>query len=269
MNRGVDRMDVFNDADDRRRFLGLLAEAAAGAGGEVAAFCLVRNHFHLLLHCPTGGVSRVMMKLGSDYARAFNRRHGRDGPLFRSRFASRLVDSDEYLVTLVRYIHRNSLDLGIAPAHWPWSSYSAYVGESRAPSWLEIGLPLAIIGGPEAHRVHVNAQLDADKRVGFSQDPDSLHRSASAVADLVADVADVLGGLSNPLDPAQRAAATILVLVEACELRPAQLVEVLQSNSPSSIRSRVARARLRAEHDPTLAAAVAAAVEILRGRRAA
>ena len=89
MNRGVDRMDIFKGETDRRSFIRLFPDAAREAGVEIAAYCLMGNHFHMLLHCPSGGLSSMMWKLGAEYARWFNRRHHRDGPLFRPRFASK------------------------------------------------------------------------------------------------------------------------------------------------------------------------------------
>ncbi|WP_395159643.1 transposase [Ilumatobacter sp.] len=77
--------------------------------GEVLAYCLMDNHFHLLLHCQSGGLSDAMQRLGSAYTRHVNDRVGRDGPLFRGRFHSRLIGDVRYLANVVRYIHRNAL----------------------------------------------------------------------------------------------------------------------------------------------------------------
>ena len=159
MNRGVDRADIFTDDADRRWFVRLLGEACVAAGVRVVAYCLVRNHFHLVLRCPNGGLSEAMWRLTAEYARVFNHRHERTDSLFGGRFKSKLVESDEYLVHLLRYVHRNPLDIGQRPDAWPWSSYPIYLGQGRAPEWMSVGDALVATGGSAAHRAHVEAQV--------------------------------------------------------------------------------------------------------------
>ncbi len=103
MNRGADRQDVFVADADFGRFEWLLGDAATACGVEVHAYCLMSNHFHLLLHCPVAGLSEVMQSVQFRYAQWFNHRYDRDGPLFRGRFRSVLVDNDEQLA------HRRAL----------------------------------------------------------------------------------------------------------------------------------------------------------------
>jgi hypothetical protein len=106
------------------------------------------NHYHLLLECPEGGLSQAMHLLGSVYVRHFNERHGRDGPLFRDRFSAKRVATDDYLLRLVRYIHRNPLAF-LQPDElrsYKWSSYRILLGDRRTPRWMETAAVLAMFG---------------------------------------------------------------------------------------------------------------------------
>jgi REP element-mobilizing transposase RayT len=138
MNRGVNRQDIFVDDVDRTEFLRLLGLAAERQGVEVHAYCLMSNHFHLLAHCPEGGVSRFPQWLTSQYASWFNDRRRRVGHLFGGRYSSRLVDTEAYCLNVVRYIHRNALDVaGVSTsADFRWSSHRSYLGFRRPPTWL-------------------------------------------------------------------------------------------------------------------------------------
>ena len=102
VNRGVARMATFHDDADRVEFGRLLAVGHDRFGVEVHAYCLMTNHFHLVLHCPDGGLSEYMQLLTSVHARHVNDRAGRDGPLYRGRFASRHIRDGRYLRNAVR-----------------------------------------------------------------------------------------------------------------------------------------------------------------------
>ncbi|NND75914.1 MAG: hypothetical protein HKN44_12990 [Ilumatobacter sp.] len=138
MNRGVDRQRVFFDDSDRVDFLRLLGVAHERHGIETHGYCLMGNHFHLLLRCPSGQLSEGMKGLTSTYTRHVNDRVGRDGPLFRGRFRSRLILEPADIVGVVRYIHRNPLDIvGVDRCdRYRWSSHRDYLGHRDAKSWL-------------------------------------------------------------------------------------------------------------------------------------
>jgi REP element-mobilizing transposase RayT len=97
MNRGAGRRTVFHIDTDRRLFLRLAAEASRDCCVELHAFCLMSNHYHLLVNCPEGGLSSFMQTIGANYTRALNERLQSDGPIFRSRFHSLPVSTGEYL----------------------------------------------------------------------------------------------------------------------------------------------------------------------------
>jgi REP element-mobilizing transposase RayT len=152
MNRGVNHMDVFFDDADRIEFGARLSDIHQRFGVETHAYCLMGNHYHLLLHCPEGALSDSMQRLGSVYTRHVNDRLGRDGPIFRGRFHSRLVESDAHLLAACRYIHRNPLELpGVAvPDDYRWSSHRTYLGLRRRPPWMHIDVVLDLVGGEAA-----------------------------------------------------------------------------------------------------------------------
>ena len=143
MNRSARRYDCFLDDRDRRFFINLLSDACDKRGAKVLALCLMGNHFHLVVRFPAGGVSGLMKQVSENYTRAFNQFHGYDGPLFRSRFKSLLVVDDEYLINLVRYVHRNPLELGYRLPTYRWSTFPIYCGNRRQPDWVDIEGPLS------------------------------------------------------------------------------------------------------------------------------
>lgn len=157
MNRGGAHRTIFHTASDGTRFLELVGDAAARHKVKVLAYCLMPNHFHLLASCPEAGLSAFMHRIGALYARYHNDRLGRDGPIFRGRFHSLHVDTDEYLACAGRYIHRNPLD--VRPQEpldqYRWSSYRYFVTAAAAPEWLSTSELLDPVGGPARYRSFV------------------------------------------------------------------------------------------------------------------
>ena len=162
MNRGVDRIAIFHDDIDRTYFLQLIDVVCERFGIEVHSYCLMSNHFHLLIRCPDANVSRLLHDLTGTYARRFNHRNGRVGHLFGARFTSRLVTANAYILNAVRYIHRNPLAIvGVDDcAEHPWSSHDVYLGRRSAPRWLETEHVLGWFDSADSFARHV-----ADDRV--------------------------------------------------------------------------------------------------------
>jgi len=106
MNRGRRSESIFSDRYDYLKFIDLLIEISEMWNVNVAAYCLMTNHYHILLQTPDGNISRCMRHLNSVYTQRYNRRHGLDGQLFRERYKSILVCNDSHLLQLVRYIHK-------------------------------------------------------------------------------------------------------------------------------------------------------------------
>ena len=107
MNRGTNRLPTFFSDDHKQMFLGVLSDAVNTWDLRVHAFCLMNNHYHLLLETPLGNLSRAMRHIDGVYTQRFNKATGRDGPLFRGRYKSLLVQKETYFLALVRYIHMN------------------------------------------------------------------------------------------------------------------------------------------------------------------
>ena len=127
VSRGVRKLPLFVDDDDRERFLALLDLTATRYRWQIHAYCLMTNHFHLLVTTEQANVSRAMQYLNGRYAQWFNLRHGYEGHVLDRRFYSALVETDDHLLNLARYIVLNPVRAGICAkaADWHWSSYRA------------------------------------------------------------------------------------------------------------------------------------------------
>lgn len=138
MNRGSGRQKIFNDRVDREIFLQTLGEACQQFCIEIHAWCLMDNHYHLLIKTPHANLSRAMRHINGVYTQRYNRSNKTDGPLFRGRYKAILVDSDAYLLHLSKYIHLNPLSARMIDNldQYEWSSYSAYIDTVKPPVWL-------------------------------------------------------------------------------------------------------------------------------------
>ena len=144
-SRGDRRENIFEDDEDRELFLSTLEQVTTAFNWICYAWCLMDNHYHLLIRTSDGNLSKGMRQLNGVYTQASNRRHRRVGHLFQGRFKAILVDSDAYLLELARYIVLNPVRAGMAKkaADWRWSSYRACVGLAPAASWLALDALLA------------------------------------------------------------------------------------------------------------------------------
>ncbi len=152
--RGNERKLIFRDDDDRREYLDRLIRCRERFGLGVLAYCLMGNHLHLAVERGATKLSRVMLALQSAYTQWFNRRHDRVGHLFQGRYKAFVIEKDRYLLALVRYIHRNPVEAGLArrPQDYPWSS-DRYYRRGQAPEWLDVDDVLPLLG--QSRRVAV------------------------------------------------------------------------------------------------------------------
>jgi putative transposase len=146
--RGNRRQPIFLDDDDRRKFLDLLGIVVLGRGWHCHAYCLMPNHYHLVVQTPNPDLSRGMQHLNARYAEWFNWRHGVDGHLFQGRFHSVLVESDWHLLELARYLVLNPVRARLCegPADWAWSSYGPALGTIERPPFLTLDWLLGRFG---------------------------------------------------------------------------------------------------------------------------
>jgi putative transposase len=138
-SRGDRREAIYRDDGDRSAQLELIAQAMDRFDAQLLAYCLMTNHYHLVLHTRQGNLSRLMRHVNGVYTQRHNHRHGLVGHLLQGRFKSILVDRDAYLLALCRYVERNPVAAGMvqSASEWPWSSCRAHTGQCAAPAWLD------------------------------------------------------------------------------------------------------------------------------------
>lgn len=138
--RGNDQQKIFHDETDRQHFLKLFGHEILQQHWRCYAYCLMGNHYHLLLETPEPNLSRGMRRLNGSYTQRFNWRHHRVGHLLQGRFKSVVVERESYLLELCRYVVLNPVRARMvtAPQDWNWSSYRATTGLSVAPPWLDV-----------------------------------------------------------------------------------------------------------------------------------
>jgi len=135
--RGNARQDIYLDARDSWRFLDLLGEVCARYEWRCFAYCLMTNHYHLVVETAQPNLSAGMRQLNGRYGQAFNYRHRREGHLFQGRYKAILVEREAYLLEVCRYVVLNPVRAGLAraPRAWRWSSYRATLA-GAGPAWL-------------------------------------------------------------------------------------------------------------------------------------
>ena len=150
--RGNGRQEIFADAADREKFLAVLAATVGRYNWRCHAYCLMGNHYHLLLETPDPNLSLGMRMLNGVYTQYVNRRHQRVGHLFQGRYKAVLVEKDVHLLELCRYIVRNPVAAGLVkgPEQWPWSSYRATAFGRQSPGFLETAWVLGQFSGTQA-----------------------------------------------------------------------------------------------------------------------
>jgi putative transposase len=141
-SRGDRREPIFDDDVDRSMFLAVLEQGVERFNVAVFAYCLMGNHFHLVLETREANLSRLMRHLNGVYTQRYNRRHDKIGHLFQGRFKAILIDADNYFLEVCRYVDLNPVRAALVkrPGDWRWSSYRAHTGRVASPIWLESAL---------------------------------------------------------------------------------------------------------------------------------
>lgn len=148
------------DKADYQQFIDLLKETANRFNVNVAAFCLMPTHYHLMIQTPDANLSRCMRHLNSVYIQRHNVDHGCDGTLFRGQYKSILVDVDSYVLQLVRYIHRNPLKAGMIKRldQYVWSCYKGYLSKVKKWNWLYKDFVLGMLTAQISTQIRIYKQ---------------------------------------------------------------------------------------------------------------
>lgn len=248
VNRGVDRQPIFFGDADRIEFGRLLEEIHHRYGVSVLAYCLMDNHYHLILHVPNGHLSEAMHHLQSVFATHVNARVGRDGPLFKGRFYSALITDDQYLLTATRYVERNALDIvGIDdPCRYRWSSVRARLGFRRPPVWLDCERVMDFFAGRGEYADFLNSSVDL-------AEPERIHISG------LGDLAGLMIALfvDDDVNPAQLDRTLIAALAQSMTTSNRRLIgHALGFDDARSLKRASNRATARLKCSPSLAVAL-------------
>jgi len=163
-NRGNNYSDIFFERQNYLYFLRQMRKYLVSDVLDIIAYCLMPNHYHLLLRLNADTFSRPMQRLALSYTKAINKRYGRVGSLFQGRFKALHVDRNEYLLHLSRYIHLNPVMAGRVrkPEDWEFSSYQEFVG-MRDGKLPKPDVVLSQFPSPDAYRAFVESYTDGDE----------------------------------------------------------------------------------------------------------
>ena len=140
MLRGNEQRDIFSDDADKLAFINFLDNKKVDEGCLIYAYCLMDNHVHLVVKEGVNGIAKLMRRIGTSYVKYYNQRYNRSGHLFQDRYKSENVETDAYLLTVIRYVHQNPEKAGICKSEdYRWSSYTAYLdGPRESGYWPEM-----------------------------------------------------------------------------------------------------------------------------------
>ncbi len=139
-SRGDRQEAIYEDDADRLQWLDILSKVCERYNWRVHAYCLMENHYHIVLETADGNLSKGMRQLNGVYTQYFNRQHNRVGHVYQGRYKAILVEKDSYLLELSRYVVLNPIRAGMVKdiEEWCWSNYSATIGQCQPPEWLEV-----------------------------------------------------------------------------------------------------------------------------------
>lgn len=267
MSRGDHRETIFRDDADRSRFLETLAETCTKTSWQIQAYCLMPNHFHLVLETPQPNLVAGMKWFLGTYTGRFNRRHAMVGHLFSGRYKSQMVSGNGgYLRTVGDYVHLNPVRANLLPATRPlsdfqWSSFPAFILATKRPDWLRVDRILGECGIPKdspAGRIEFERRLEKRRAEEISNEDLAAVRGEWCLgndqfkAELLAQVAEKMGAshYGGELHEAVEAKADRIVCEELKRLDwPEDKLETLPKGDSSKI---VIARRLRRETTMTI-----------------
>lgn len=189
ITRGINKMTLFNDDNDRHKYIDILQKVKQKYDFELYSYCLMKNHVHLLVKELEPGISIVMKSIGIRYSMHFNKKYNRVGFLFQNRFLSEAITSEAQFVTCARYIHNNPVKAGIVanPESYRWSSYRCYLGLTYNPILLMNPL-IDYYKGDVALLRSFTCHVNDDQFIGIDSDQSSKdEEKVKFVKTLIAD----------------------------------------------------------------------------------
>lgn len=182
-NRGARRKNVFFRDYNCALFVDLISELPERYGILVHGYCLMPNHYHLMLETPRGNLSNAMGRLSSIYTQRINKERGWDGSIFRGRFKNKLVHREDHWMHLLAYIHLNPVRAGLCTyaSETDWSSHGVYTGEDPTPEWLTTEELFSLFGSIRGYSRYVEDVVKHRRRAPDEFDRVLFERSGSAV----------------------------------------------------------------------------------------
>jgi putative transposase len=208
-SRGNAGQNIFLDDVDRQRFLAILAAVVRDYHWVCYAYCLMSNHYHILVETMDPNLSAGIRQLNGIYTQSFNRRHAVTGHVFQGRFKSILVKKESHLLELCRYIVLNPVRATMTPSPdtWQWSSYRATAGLTSKPDFLSVDWILAQFSPSRRRAQNLYTQFilsDATKESPWKDLKAGIFLGPTSFAD---DIKDFMRGASSEIPKRQRQAA--------------------------------------------------------------
>ena len=161
MLRGINQQVIFEDEEENQKFLEVLNDCKAVSGYKLFAYCLMGNHIHLLIKVEQEDLEQIFKRIGGRFVYWYNGKYSRVGHLFQDRYKSEAVETDEYFLAVLRYIHQNPVKAGMSESvDYKWSSYNAYLNP-KVGQLTDTAFALEMIGKDEF--IKFNNQVNDDK----------------------------------------------------------------------------------------------------------
>ena len=196
MVRGINRQDIFFDDEDYQRFLETMKRVKENRRCAIYGYCLMGNHVHLILHEKAEELSVIMQRIGTSYAWWYNQKYDRVGHVFQNRFQSETVETEAYLLGVLRYIHNNPVKAKLVarPEEYRWSSCQAYYEQKDSEGLLQASFILDILN---SSREVANKQFaEFMQKANTDQFMDVLVKQRKSDEDLAQEVKTMLNGQS-------------------------------------------------------------------------
>ena len=196
MVRGINRQDIFFDDEDYQRFLETMKRVKENRRCAIYGYCLMGNHVHLILHEKAEELSVIMQRMGTSYAWWYNQKYDRGGHVFQNRFQSETVETEAYLLGVLRYIHNNPVKAKLVarPEEYRWSSCQAYYEQKDSEGLLQASFILDILN---SSREVANKQFaEFMQKANTDQFMDVLVKQRKSDEDLAQEVKTMLNGQS-------------------------------------------------------------------------